>query len=91
MPNLASAALLTTAAAAAPKIHVIITFGKWMSAQWFKDSSANRKPLTLKVRALVIDGRHTTHRSPRAALRERTFFSIRSRQWRSFNVGRTTG
>jgi hypothetical protein len=69
---LIGAALLTTAAVAAPKIHVIITFGKWMSAPWFKGSSANRKPLTLKVRALVIDGRHTpptAARSPRAALR----------------------
>ena len=46
-------AQLTTAAAAAPKIHVIITFGKWMSAQWFTGSGANREGLTL--RALVID------------------------------------
>jgi hypothetical protein len=50
------AALLTPAAGAATKIHVI-TFGKWTSVQWFTDSGADDKPLILKIRALVIDGR----------------------------------
>jgi hypothetical protein len=50
------AALLTPAAGAATKIHVI-TFGKWKSVQWFTDFGADDKPLILKIRALVIDGR----------------------------------
>ena len=48
--------MLTTAVAAAvPKVHVI-NFGKWTSAQWFT-AGTDDKPLTIKVRALVIDGR----------------------------------
>jgi hypothetical protein len=49
------AALWTAAAAAATKIHVI-TFGKWISVQW-STGSAEDKPLTIKIRALIIDGR----------------------------------
>ncbi len=49
-------AALLTPAGAATKIHVI-TFGKWTSVQWFTDSGADDKPLILKIRALVIDGR----------------------------------
>jgi len=41
---------------AAPKVHVI-SFGKWISAQWNPGFEATEKPLTLKVRALVVDGR----------------------------------
>lgn len=48
--------LLTTAASAATKVHVI-TFGKWTSVQWFRDSGTDTKPLTIKIRALVVDGR----------------------------------
>jgi hypothetical protein len=47
---------LTTAAGAATKVHVI-TFGKWTSVQWFRDSGTDAKPLTIKIRALVVDGR----------------------------------
>src|SRR5579864_558207 len=51
------ALLLTNAAAAAgAKIHVI-TFGKWTSVQWSTSSGADDKPLTIKIRALIIDGR----------------------------------
>jgi hypothetical protein len=52
---LVSAVLPTTGADAASKVHVI-TFGKWTSVQWFAGSGMD-KPLTLKIRALVIDGR----------------------------------
>lgn len=46
------------------KVHVI-AFGKWTSVPWFtgfaetekKDDQKTDKPLTLKIRALVIDGR----------------------------------
>jgi hypothetical protein len=48
--------IVSTAAAGAAKVH-IISFGKWTSAQWFRDSGADIKPLTLKIRALLIDGR----------------------------------
>jgi len=41
---------------AATKVHVI-TFGKWMSVEWLPASTGQDKPLTLKVRALVVDGR----------------------------------
>lgn len=51
------AVLFTAAAGAATKVHVI-TFGKWMSVQWLPGSGAeDEKPLTLKIRALVVDGR----------------------------------
>jgi len=40
---------------AATKFH-IITFGKWTTVQWFPESgAADEKPLTLKVRPLLID------------------------------------
>jgi hypothetical protein len=52
---LACGLLLTTAAGAATKIHVI-TFGKWTSVQWFSGSAADNKPVTIKIRALVVDG-----------------------------------
>ena len=48
--------LLTTVASAATKVHVI-TFGKWTSVQWLRDSGTDAKPLTIKIRALVVDGR----------------------------------
>lgn len=47
--------MVVCAAQAATKIHVI-AFGKWMPVQWYANPDAE-KPLTLKVRALVIDGR----------------------------------
>ena len=40
---------------AAPKVHVI-SFGKWTAVQW-NPGTSDDKPLTLKVRALLIDGR----------------------------------
>ena len=49
-------ALLTTAAGAAPKIHVI-AFGKWTSVQWSPGIRVDDKPVILKIRALMIDGR----------------------------------
>jgi len=43
-------------AAAAPKVHVV-ALGKWTAVQWFPGTGApDEKPLTLKVRALVVDG-----------------------------------
>ena len=49
------AALLTAAASAVPKPHVI-AFGKWTLVQWFPGSDET-KPQAVKVRALLIDGR----------------------------------
>jgi hypothetical protein len=46
----------STAALAATKVHVI-AFGKWMTVQESVGFDDNEKPQTLKVRALVIDGR----------------------------------
>ena len=46
-------------AVAATKSHVI-TFGKWTTVQWFPESgagAADEKPLTLKVRPLLVDTR----------------------------------
>ncbi|MGA8212361.1 MAG: hypothetical protein WB799_02125 [Candidatus Sulfotelmatobacter sp.] len=45
------------AAATVTKLH-IITFGKWTTVQWFPESgtgAADDKPLTLKVRPLLVD------------------------------------
>jgi len=47
--------LCTSAAAGATKVHVI-AFGKWTQVEWFANPE-DEKPLTLKVRALLIDGR----------------------------------
>ena len=52
---LACVLLLTAVAGAATKVHVI-TFGKWTSAQWFP-AGTDEKPLILKIRGLVVDGR----------------------------------
>jgi hypothetical protein len=51
----------STIAFSAVKPHTI-TFGKWTSVQWFAESNAdnkeeNAKPITLKVRPLLIDAR----------------------------------
>ena len=48
-------ALLTTTVSAATKVHVI-AFGKWTAVQWFSGGTEDN-PLTLKIRALVVDGR----------------------------------
>jgi len=50
------AVLHSGVAHAATKTHVI-TFGKWTSVPWLPASTGQDKPLTLKVRALVVDGR----------------------------------
>ena len=45
------------AAGAGAKVH-LITFGKWASAQWLPGTSSEAdKPQTMKVRALIVDGR----------------------------------
>jgi len=42
---------------AATKIH-IVTFGKWTSAEWYPDTGTkDDKPLILKIRPLIVDGR----------------------------------
>ena len=47
----------TWATAAAPKVHVI-AFGKWMTAQWYPETGLEKKkPVTLKIRPVVVDGR----------------------------------
>jgi hypothetical protein len=47
--------LCAAAAVGATKVHVI-AFGKWTPVQWYANPEDD-KPLTLKVRALLIDGR----------------------------------
>lgn len=46
--------VLAVRSGAVTKIHVI-AFGKWMSVQWLPDSIG--KPVPMKVRAIVVDGR----------------------------------
>lgn len=48
--------LAVSLAEAATKVHVI-AFGKWTQVQCFAESTADGKPLTLKVRPLIVDGR----------------------------------
>jgi hypothetical protein len=48
--------LLAVNSYAAPKIHVI-AFGKWTSAQWLPGTGSDAKPVVLKIRPLVVDGR----------------------------------
>jgi len=50
------AMLGTAATGAVAKVHVI-AFGKSTSVQWFAGVGAEEKPLTMKVRALIVDGR----------------------------------
>ncbi len=42
--------------AAAGKVHVV-AFGKWMPVQCFAGYGASEKPISIKVRALFVDGR----------------------------------
>ncbi len=35
----------------------MIAFGKWMAVQWASGAGSDGKPVTIKIRALVIDGR----------------------------------
>jgi hypothetical protein len=48
--------VLCQPAPAATKVHVV-TFGKWMPVQCLAGYGANEKPLSIKVRALIVDGR----------------------------------
>lgn len=49
--------LATVWAGATTRVHVI-TFGKWMSVQWFPGLGADvEKPQVLKIRPLIVDGR----------------------------------
>ena len=50
------APLLSNAAGAAAKVHVI-TFGKSTPVQWFAGPDAGDKPVTIKIHALIVDGR----------------------------------
>ena len=49
------AVLFSAVAGAVTKVHVI-AFGKWTSAQWFP-TGTEEKPLILKIRPLLVDGR----------------------------------
>jgi len=51
----ALALLLTVAAAGASKVH-IISFGKWSSVTWSAGASADEKPVSIKIRPLLVDG-----------------------------------
>ena len=48
--------VFSAVAMAAAKVHVIV-FGKWMTVQEFGGAGGLDKPVTIKVRALVVDGR----------------------------------
>ncbi|HTS38682.1 MAG TPA: hypothetical protein VMH04_23620 [Candidatus Solibacter sp.] len=49
--------VVAASAGAVAKVHVI-SFGKWSTVAWFAGTGAeNEKPLTLKVRPLMVDGR----------------------------------
>jgi hypothetical protein len=55
--SLTLVAILASTALAASKPHTI-TFGKWTSVRWVPDSGVvDDKPLTLKVRPLLVDAR----------------------------------
>jgi hypothetical protein len=54
--TLALALLLTAPSSAASKPHMI-TFGKWATVQWTAAIDAAEKPLSIKVRSLLVDGR----------------------------------
>ncbi len=48
--------MLLSAAKAAGKVHVI-TFGKWIPAQWTPGTGVeSEKPVSIKIRALLVDG-----------------------------------
>ena len=53
---LLSALLLANSSAATTKSHVI-SFGKWMPIPWTAGTTADDKPVTLKIRPLIMDGR----------------------------------
>jgi hypothetical protein len=48
--------VLCQPAPAATKVHVV-AFGKWTPVQCLAGYGANEKPLSIKVRALIVDGR----------------------------------
>jgi len=48
--------LLTAVAWTAAKVHVV-AFGKWTQAQWTAGFGGDSKPATIKIRALIVDGR----------------------------------
>jgi hypothetical protein len=50
------ALLLTSSSLAAPKPHVI-SFGKWMPVQWMVGTNGDDEQVSIKIRALVVDGR----------------------------------
>jgi hypothetical protein len=50
------ALLLTTSSVAATRPHVI-SFGKWTTVQWVVGTNGDDQPVTIKIRALVADGR----------------------------------
>jgi len=53
---IALSGIVFTATEASAKLHVI-SFGKWTSVQWLPGTGTEgEKPLTLKIRALLVDG-----------------------------------
>jgi hypothetical protein len=48
--------LLSVGAVAATKVHVV-AFGKWVNVQCSAGYGATEKPISIKVRALIVDGR----------------------------------
>jgi hypothetical protein len=57
LPHLLFVLAIHSSAAAATKSH-IITLGKWTSVQWFPEAATGEeKPLTLRIRPLIVDAR----------------------------------
>ena len=48
--------VLAVSAVAASRVHVI-TFGKWTPVEWITGSGVDERPLIVKIRALIVDGR----------------------------------
>jgi hypothetical protein len=72
------AAFFASAKSASAKVHVI-AFGKWMSVQWYAGPGPNDKPLTLKIRALVVDGQAKEYMiGPTHEVTERLFVARRA-------------
>ena len=48
--------LLTAMACAATKVHVI-TFGKWTAVSWNSGIGEEERPVTIRIRGLIVDGK----------------------------------
>jgi len=71
------ALLLADSSMAATKPHVII-FGKWTPVQWMAATGSDDKPVSIKVRSLIVDGRVKEYvMGPTHEITERLFVARR--------------